>query len=110
MFNCLFFYAKESPKFVLGQGKSTQAYEILQKMNRMNNGNGSKFEQFEILEETESIENRQRILRNAQGRFPLLTSIWSQTVSLMEFGNILFGSALDVDMLRGYRYYFPLFH
>lgn len=72
----------ESPKFVLGQGKSTEAYEILQRVYHINNGKTSSLEQFEIREETESIENRQRILKNAQSRFPLLASIWCQTVPL----------------------------
>lgn len=79
-----FFHIVESPKFILGQGKATEAYEILQKINRMNNGNDSEFEQFDILEETESIENRERILKNAQSRFPLISSIWSQTIPLFK--------------------------
>lgn len=79
-----FCYVTESPKFVLGQGKATEAYEILKKMNRLNNGKDSEFEQFEIREEVESIENRQRIVENAQSRFPLIASIWSQTVPLFK--------------------------
>lgn len=64
------------------KGKSAEAYAILQTIHRINNGKNSSLEQFEICEEIESIENRQRILENAQSRFPLLASVWSQTVPL----------------------------
>lgn len=74
----------ESPKFVLVQGKSAEAYEILQTVYRINNGKSSTFEKFDILEDTESIENRKRIHENTQGRFPLLKSIWTQTAPLFK--------------------------
>lgn len=74
----------ESPKFVLGQGKSAEAYEILQTVYRINNGKGSSLEEFDILEDTESIENRKRTLENTQSRFPLLKSIWTQTAPLFK--------------------------
>lgn len=75
-------FLPESPKFVLGQGKQAEAYQILQKMNRINNGKGSPLGQFEIWEEPESIENRERILKCKKGRFPFLASVWNQTAPL----------------------------
>lgn len=77
-------FLPESPKFVLGQGKQAAAYRILQTMNRVNNGKKATFELFEIHEESESIESRQRILDSKNSRFPLLTSIWNQTVPLFK--------------------------
>ncbi|XP_031639092.1 synaptic vesicle glycoprotein 2B-like isoform X1 [Contarinia nasturtii] len=77
-------FLPESPKFVLGQGDSASAWKILQKMNRWNNGRKSKLEQFEIYEEEESIENRRRILKAKESRFPLLKSIWNQTAPLFK--------------------------
>lgn len=61
-----------------------KAYEILQKMNRINNGKDSKLEEFDIIEESESIENRQRLLEVHKGSFPLLSSIWYQTVPMFK--------------------------
>lgn len=75
-------FLPESPKFVLSQGKQAEAYKILQKMNRINNGKKSTLEKFEIYEESESIENRQRILELQKGRFPFLASVWNQTAPL----------------------------
>lgn len=75
-------FLPESPKFVLGQGDKSGAYEILRKMHRINEGQRSEFEDFEIFEEPESIANRQRILKAKESRFPLLTSIWIQTAPL----------------------------
>lgn len=77
-------YLPESPKFLLGQGKQAEAYEVLQKMYQMNNGKHSKLEPFEIHEENESIESRQRILESKQSRFPLLTCVWNQTAPLFK--------------------------
>lgn len=75
-------FLPESPKFVLSQGKQAEAYQILQKMNRINNGKTAKLDEFEILEEKESIENRERILQFQKGKYPLLSSIWNQTAPL----------------------------
>lgn len=80
----IFMFLPESPKFVLGQGKQTEAYEILQKMNRINNGTNSPLKKFEIFEEHESIENRQRILDSKKTKFPLLTCVWNQTAPLFK--------------------------
>lgn len=77
-------FLPESPKFVLGQGKQAEAYQILQKMNRINNGKSSTFEQFEIYEELESIENRKRIQECREGRFHFLSSVWIQTAPLFK--------------------------
>lgn len=77
-------FLPESPKFVLDQGDKMQAYEILRKMHRINNGKNSEFELFEIFEESESIENRRRIEEGRKSRFPLLTSVWIQTVPLFK--------------------------
>lgn len=77
-------FLPESPKFVLGQGNQAEAYEILQKMNRINNGKRSTLEKFEIYEESESIESRQRILESQKSRFPFLASVWNQTAPLFK--------------------------
>lgn len=77
-------FLPESPKFVLGQGNKTLAYEILQKVNRVNNGSASELEAFDLFEEPESIANRQRILKCKESRFPLLKSIWIQTAPLFQ--------------------------
>lgn len=77
-------FLPESPKFVLGQGKPTEAYQILQKINRINNGRTSGFDEFEIYEEIESIEYRQRILESKTRRFPFLSSVWMQTAPLFK--------------------------
>lgn len=80
----IFMFLPESPKFVLSQGKPAEAYQILQKMNRVNNGKNATLAEFEILEEPESIENRQRSCDIKNAKFPLLTSIWNQTVPLFK--------------------------
>lgn len=72
-------FLPESPKFVLSQGRQLEAYQILQKMNRINNGRGSPLEPFELYEEPESIESRQRSTKSKSSQFPLLRSIWIQT-------------------------------
>lgn len=77
-------FLPESPKFVLGQGDKDRAYQILQKIHRWNNGTKQPLESFEIYEESESIENRQRILKCQESRFPLLKSIWIQTAPLFK--------------------------
>lgn len=77
-------FLPESPKFVLGQGKHAETYQILQKMNRLNNGKNSELELFEIVEEIESIENRKRILAIADSRYPFLASVWHQTAPLFK--------------------------
>ena len=75
-------FLPESPKFVLSQGKQAEAYRIIQRMNRMNNGKDAKLEEFEIIEESESIENRKRILEIQKSKYPLLSSVWNQTAPL----------------------------
>ena len=80
----LLFFLPESPKFILGQGDKEGAYQILRKMHRWNNGKKAKFDDFEIREETETIENRQRIIENKKSRFPLLKSVWNQTAPLFK--------------------------
>lgn len=82
-------FLPESPKFVLAQGNKMEAYEILQKMNRVNNGKNSEFDIFELSEEAESIENRQRILDSKNSRVPLLNSIWIQTAPLFKPPHLL---------------------
>lgn len=77
-------FLPESPKFVLGQGRQAEAYQILQRMNRVNNGKNATLERFTIFEEPESIENRQRILNTKTSRFPLLSSVWIQTAPLFK--------------------------
>lgn len=77
-------FLPESPKFVLGLGNQAKARQILLKMNRVNNGKNSILEVFEIYEEPESIENRKKIADCKNERFPLLTSIWNQTVPLFQ--------------------------
>ncbi|XP_031629386.1 synaptic vesicle glycoprotein 2B-like [Contarinia nasturtii] len=77
-------FLPESPKFLLNQGDSKAAYQILQQINRWNNGKKSQLESFEIYEEDESIENRRRMSEAKVSRFPLLKSIWSQTVPLFK--------------------------
>lgn len=76
------FFLPESPKFVLGSGDQNGAIKVLETMNRWNNGKTSELNVFEIIEEPESIENRRRILDNKNSRFPLMKSVWSQTVPL----------------------------
>lgn len=76
-------FLPESPKFVLGQGKKDEAYQILQKIHRWNNGKQS-MESFEIYEESEAIENRQRILDCQQSKFSLMKSVWIQTAPLFK--------------------------
>lgn len=75
-------FLPESPKFVLGGGDKTKAYQILRTVHRWNNGKKTSFAPFEIIEETESIENRQRILECQESKFPLLKSIYMQTAPL----------------------------
>lgn len=77
-------YLPESPKFILGQGKQAETYDILQKMNRLNNGKDSELESFEVCEEIESIENRKRILAIKDSRYPFLASVWHQTAPLFK--------------------------
>lgn len=77
-------FLPESPKFVLSLGKKAEAYEILQKMNRMNNGKDSPLEKFEIYEESGAIENQQRILELQKSRFPFLAAVWNQTAPLFK--------------------------
>lgn len=77
-------FLPESPRFVLSQGSKLKAYDILKQVNRWNNGKDSPLEPFEIIEETESIENRQRMLECKKSRFPLLESIWIQTAPIFK--------------------------
>lgn len=77
-------FLPESPKYVLGQGDKMGAYQILGKMNQWNNGKNAKLELFEIREEADTIEKRQRTLDNQESQFPLLKSVWDQTVPLFK--------------------------
>lgn len=74
----------ESPKFVCSQGRLTEAYEILQKVNRINNGRNAQFEPFELYEEQESIKNRQLLLETKKSRFPFFKCVWIQTAPLFQ--------------------------
>lgn len=82
-------FLPESPKFVLSQGEKERTLKILQRMNRINNGQKSEFEKFEIIEEFESIENRRRILKCKESRFPLFESIKIQTLPLFKRQHLL---------------------
>lgn len=83
------FFLPESPKFVFNiLGDERRAIEILEQMNRWNNGQGSNLNVFNIREETESIENRRRILANKNSRFPLLKSVWTQTAPLFQTSHL----------------------
>lgn len=76
-------FLPESPKFVLGQGDESGAYEILRKMHRINTGKTVEFEVFDIYEELESIESQKRRLECSQkSRFPFFSSVWTQTIPL----------------------------
>lgn len=77
-------FLPETPKFVLGQGDKSGAYEILRKMHRMNTGKRDEFEVFDIYEELESVENRNRMMESKQSRFPFLKSVWIQTAPLFQ--------------------------
>lgn len=74
-------FLPESPKFVLSQGNKTEAYRILQKVNRWNNGSGTEFEEFEILDEEDPNENKE--LSSKTG-LPLSQSVWNQTAPLFK--------------------------
>lgn len=78
----LLLFLPESPKFILGQGDKLGAYKILQKMHRINTGKPDQFENFDIYEELESVENRNRIMKSRQSRFPFLKSVWIRTAPL----------------------------
>lgn len=80
---CLF-CLPESPKFVLGQGDQTAAMAIVAEIHRRNNGKCAVLDITEIHEETESIENRQRLMKCQQSPFPFLKSIVVQTVPLFK--------------------------
>lgn len=77
-------FLPESPRFLLSQGNKEASYQILEKMNRWNNGKNSEFELFEIREEADSIKKRERTINDMNSRFPLLKSIWHQTVPLFK--------------------------
>lgn len=77
----LLIFLPESPKFVLSQGNKTEAYRILQRMNRWNNGKESELGEFEILSEIESIDSQQQSNEKAQS---LLNSVWNQTAPLFK--------------------------
>lgn len=77
-------FLPESPKFVLSQGNQAATIEIIEKINRWNNGSDAKLNLAEIYEESESIENRKRILECKDSKFPLLDSIWIQTAPLFK--------------------------
>lgn len=94
----LMFFLPESPKFVLGQGNQNGAIEIIKKIHRWNNPNEPDMELYAIHEEAESIENRRRVRANEASRYPLLTSIWSQTAPL--FKPPYLGSTLLICLLQ----------
>lgn len=75
-------FLPESPKFILGMGNKNGSINVLKQMNRWNNGENSELDAFDIYEESESIQNRRRILDNKNSRFPLIKSVWSQTSPL----------------------------
>lgn len=82
-------FLPESPKFVFNiLGDKSRAIKILEKMNRWNNGQSSNLNVFEIREESESIENRRRILANKDSRFPLIKSVWTQTAPLFQTSHL----------------------
>lgn len=78
------FFIPESPKYTLGQGDINAAIKALEKVNRWNNGKDAEFDVSELLEDQESIDNRQQVLKNKSGRFPLMNSIWEQTAPLFK--------------------------
>lgn len=80
----LLLFLPESPKFVLGQGKQSEALKILEQMNRWNNGKKSELGIFEIQEEDESIDNRKRMVAIRSSRFPLWNSIYNQTAPIFK--------------------------
>lgn len=86
-------FMPESPKFVLGQGKQKEAYKILRKIYDFNHFDETELEEFEIYEESESIENRQQILKCKSSRFPLLTCIWNQISSVFK-GQYMYSTIL----------------
>lgn len=78
-------FLPESPKFVLGQGEKSTAYEILRRIYEMNTRKDAEFETFEMIEEPESIECRRLRLEHAQkSRCPFLTNVWMQTIPLFK--------------------------
>lgn len=78
------FFIPESPKFLLSQGNQKETIQTLKKMSRWNSGKEAPFEIKEIFEETESIENRNRIQNYKMNRFPLISSVWGQTIPLFK--------------------------
>lgn len=75
-------FLPETPKFVLGQGKQIETYQILHKMNQLNNGKSSSLGHFEVYEEAEAIGDRKHFLDSKASRFPFLKSVWNQTAPL----------------------------
>lgn len=67
-------FIPESPKFLLDNGKSDEAYNVLQKMNRWNNGKHSQLEPFQIVN-----ENQKR-----NDGVTLINSVWNQTIPLFK--------------------------
>lgn len=96
-------FTPESPKFVLSQGNQSETIKIIDIMNRWNNGKDSKLDIVEIFEEADSIENRQRILKTKQSRFPLVKTIWNQTAPLFKSPHL--GPTLLLCSLQFWVYY-----
>lgn len=73
-------FMPESPRFVLNQGDTKRAFEIVQQINRWNNGSAAKLSFSAIKEDPESATNRKKVGRS-EG---LLTSVRVQTVPLFK--------------------------
>lgn len=71
-------FLPESPKFVLNQGDSTNAFEIVQQIHRWNNGKSAKLSFSAIKDDLEAMESRSN---NKKG---LLNTIWNQTAPLFK--------------------------
>lgn len=78
------FFFPESPKFLLSQEDQNRAMNAIATVHRWNNGKNAKLAFSELLEEFESVEIRKQILENRKSRFPLVKSIWSQTMPLFQ--------------------------
>lgn len=78
-------FTPESPKFVLGKGDQYETIRIIKLMYQWNMGEDAPvLEIDEIREESETIENRIRILEIRKSKFPLLKAIWNQTAPFFQ--------------------------
>lgn len=77
-------YLPESPKFVLGQGKTAEAIDILQMIHRWNNGKETTLDIVELCDEGETNEMRQRTFGMPKSRMSVIKSIWMQTAPLFK--------------------------